>query len=353
MYSKLLTRVLMSVLLIALISTPLSILAQDDDEQLATFVSSDNAITFDYPAEWHTEEFMLPGIVFMGNSTEVVSASLASEEPVVAGGLFMGIIAPQAISLMFEGVIPESLEEAMDLFIVTNEAEEGEETEAGEIEEIEINERNALVVPIIATTGEGLVYIIDFDGEYLFISVIAATGEFEDFADTVTAIVETIAYTTPEGVLTFQGDTLSFEYPATWLTFPLGEGSYTVMNDIGINQTPVSGQLWMLINEPNAVSLFSLPEDATPEMVAEGFVDVAVQGEKELSEAAEILIGDYAGIKLDFVSAENEGYVLVLEVEDGVLVIAVSAAVGEIDDYEAEVMALIKSMVYTPASSDE
>ena len=306
-------------------------------------------LSFDYPTDWHAEEFWLPGVVFIGNDAEVVGTILENDtsvsSAVSSGDLFVTIVSPQAMSLAFEGVTPDSMEHAVELFSETAE----DDAEIGEAETLEINERDALIVTIVESDLDTLVYVLDFDGEYVIISANTATGEIDNFSDSILAIVETIEYGTLEDVLTFEGLNLSFDYPADWITFEVLEGNYLVMNEFSPTGFAAPGYLMITILEADGLTSYSVSEEATTTMIAEDLVDTWIRDEKEVSAAEDILIGDYSGIKVAFASEEIEGYVLVLEVDGEVVAIVVTTAISELEDYETEVMALVESIIYSPS----
>ena len=63
---------------------------------------------------------------------------------------------------------------------------------------------------------------------------------------------------------------------------------------------------------------------------------------------SEITVGDYTGKRRDFTTSDTEGYILLLNVDGGMLAVQIMTARGELGDFDAEVTAILESMVYTP-----
>jgi hypothetical protein len=171
------------------------------------------------------------------------------------------------------------------------------------------------------------------------------------------AILATITYGEPGGMVEFesQAGDLALEYPAGWAALEMTEGNITIMNEMSLDYTLSSGQVVVNIATPSTVEWYlqegiGLPEDPT-EAMASFWTSVE---EKELGEVSDVTVGDYTGTRLDFTAAETEeGYVLLLDVDGGALAVQVTAAAGELTDFDAEVTAILESIVYTPVEGTQ
>jgi hypothetical protein len=84
-------KVLFLLALLALVSLPLAALAQDEEIELAEYVSEDGFLTVSYPAEWVSEpQTDFPGVLF-GSSQEALDRT-NENEPTEAGDAAAGVI---------------------------------------------------------------------------------------------------------------------------------------------------------------------------------------------------------------------------------------------------------------------
>jgi hypothetical protein len=353
--------VLLAVLVLSLVTAVLPALAQ---EPLLTesFASSDGALTFDYPAGWHTKEFIFPGIALLGTSEDVVTdmynrlqnntanfltggeAAEGSEtgSKIPPGELALIIIGPQASRFFFGAAPPTSLEDALGRITRT-----GDEVQLGELEEITFGDYEALIITASSPDMDTASLVIDINGQYAWISGIAAPGEYEQFGETVLAVAATMDYVLPEGAMTFRSDGISFDYPAGWFTMQL-EGSVFVVNSMEATSMPAPGQIMINVTLPSALPMYGMNPQAEPAAIARDFATMWGKGEKELGDIEEITIGEHEGLLILFSSEANEGGVVVLTPEDGPVTIAFSTALGELPDFEEDILLIIESIVYTP-----
>ncbi len=326
--------------LIAVSAQPVA--AQDDDLDLgATFESSDGALVFDYPADWYAEEFVTPGVAFLGTSQSALYANLQDAAPAESGSLLFNIIGPQASRAMFEDAPPASLAEALAAFTATS-----DETEFGEPTELTVGDYDALYVTASNPSGEGLGIALAINDDYALISASAATGEFAHYEETVWAIIATIRYTVPAGMIRFNDDDIYFDYPADWHMVQAMQGTYIVFNDLSMSTTPEPGQIMIVIAIPDSAAMRGMPDHVDPPILAEEFTALWVEEEHEIGESEAITFDDSDAQRFPFTSDTSAGYAIFIATDTGTLAIFVSAASGELVDFDTEVAAVIDSIVY-------
>lgn len=340
-----LSSLLIITLMLSLIAVAVRpVVAQDDDLDLgATFESSDGALMFDYPSDWYAEEFVMPGVAFLSTSQSALYTALQTGAPAESSGLLFNIIGPQASRTMFEDAPPATLEDALAAFTATS-----NETEFGDPTALTVGDYDVLYVSASGPGGEGLGIALAINDGYALISASAATGEFTQYEDTVWAIIETIRYTVPEGMIRFNDDSIYFDYPADWHMVQAMQGSYIAFNDLSMSTTPEPGQIMIVIAIPESVAMRGMPDHADPPILAEEFTALWVEDEYEIGEPETITLGDADALRFTFASDTNEGYAIFVATDADTLAIFVSAASGELADFEAEVAAIIDSIVYKP-----
>jgi hypothetical protein len=212
-----------------------------------------------------------------------------------------------------------------------------------------------LLLDAKAEDSDGVAVGIDFDGSFIIVTAVTASGEYDDFADTVLAILDTLVYTVPEGMMSYEAETIdfSFEYPAGWIVLEVMEGSFTVANELFMEETPGSGQMGMYIVTPAALGIYVSSTDTDAELIATSFIDRWVSDkEATQTEAEAITVGETDGIRVGFAGDTHEGFVVVLTVEDEQLVVMVITTADELEDFEADAMAVIESIDFTPAPAE-
>jgi cytochrome c5 len=224
-------RLLIALALLALIVTPLAVMAQDTEPEMETFTSEDETLTVSYPAEWQAKEGVdlpFPNVIF-ASSEETMTRLDADEDPISGDQVFFVMIIPtdlltmvgqelpaeptildltNAFAAFWSGAGEEEMEEAAATEEPTDEDMEATpeaEIQVGEAEEIQVGDD--LVVGLATVTNDvsdGAVLVRDL-GDGLLGIVYSATfpGEYED-AQTELAqqILASMAYTgTAEDIL--------------------------------------------------------------------------------------------------------------------------------------------------------
>ena len=182
-------------------------------------------------------------------------------------------------------------------------------------------------------------------------SVKAAPGEFSQFEDTVMAILASITYADIVAFESPAGD-LAFEYPLGWSVYEMIEGNFTITNGIPLNYIhPMldSGQVVVDVATPPTVEWYLREDVGLSDDPTEAIATLWTRDdERELGEVTDATVGNYIGTRLDFTTNMEEGYILLLDVDGGTFGIRVMTVPGELDDFDAEVTAILESIVYTP-----
>jgi hypothetical protein len=341
-------RLMAGALVIGLVVAALPVWAQDG-ELTETFTTEDGSLSFNYPAGWHAEGFMFPGIALVGTSVEAVESMTGDYGELAEGEVVIAIVSPQSSGMMLEGEKPTTLEEALELLIGSGD----DYSEFSEPEELTLAGYPALLVEASGPDGDGIGLVMEFDGRYAVVTAMAAAGTYDDHAEMVLAILDTLVFAVPEGVITYEAETvdLSFDYPAGWVIFDImDENSFIVLNEMYLESTPGSGQVAVYIHTLAALEMYGVDPTAAPDVISASIAYAWLSDQQvEWAEPENVTIGDKEGVKLSFVSDLNEGYALLLSFGDETLMVWVMAAAGELANFEADVTALVESLAYTPA----
>jgi hypothetical protein len=339
---------------------------QAQEELTETYVSSDGNFTFDYPTGWTVQEILMPGFV-------LVSANESFASSPESGDLEMVIVGPQATDLYFMGTSPANLHEALT-FLMGPDALTGEIARFGEPQALTCNGYDALMVSASDSLTEGIKLVMEINGEYATITADAVPGEYDEFADTVLAIANTLDYVVPAGLLTFEGYGFSFDYPAGWTPFNLAIEVY-LSNTMAFFEDLTPGQVLMNLmltdlafggGEDEEINLGDVSIQGTVigdqktviKVVVEGdilaeftgdTIDTWLQTQKELGQGQAITVGIYDGVLIEFTGVKNEGIIVVLTTDRGPLLAVAVTLTGEFAKFEGDVMAIVESIAITPS----
>lgn len=351
MVHKLLARITLIVLLLALVLPGGLALAQEGGQVdlTETYVSADKSLTFNYPAEWVTsEEF--PGYVLLASDEAALESWTGdSEELLAEEAVVLGIFPPQALRMIVEDYPPESLEAAWEAMTTVDDSMTYEEPE-----KVTIGGHSAMQGGMaVEEESEGAAAVIEFDGNYVVVMANSAQGAYANHADTVAAILETLAYeyTAPTGPQTFttEDKTLSLVYPPDWLALDM-MGTVAVTNNFNLFSTdtevPVEpGTIYVFIFRPGVRET----ETTTLADAVKEYADSTLQGEEQkLQEPVEAKLGDYSAVRLDYQTELGEGYLLAVDVEGQNMYIQVYTAAGELASIEDVVQPILDSIQCTP-----
>jgi hypothetical protein len=312
-------------------------LARDGDTLDATVESKDGSFSFAYPPGWYVDDFLAPDFFYTVATSAWTVALMTAEEPTYPSGqVMLNILRPPASSLAFSGEESVTMDEALTILLSTG-------TNATIFEEPEattIGDYDALIADSTTPQYESLLIGVDLGNDHFALaSVKAAPGEFSQFEDTVMAILASITYTDVVAFESPAGD-LAFEYPVGWLVLEMTQGTVTITNgmlDGTLLYVPHSGQVIVNIATPPAANSW-----------ADSWLSVEERG---LGQVSDVTVGDFTGTRLDFTTGTQEGYALLLDVDGRILGIQVTTAPGELDDFDAEVTAILESVEYTPVES--
>lgn len=338
---------LLRIFLVVLVMLPSSaVLAQDDTE---SFTSSDHRVSFNYPSDWSTDE-SFPGLIQIGNDPSTFERIMNdTEDPLPDGSILTLIFTPSLTQMLFEGEQPESLQQVWEMYQA--QAEEDDTTTISEPADISLGDHAALKISITSSTEEGVLIIIDFDGEYVIVSSRSPLGQFADYELLVEALLESLTYSIPEGPISFisENETLTLDYPGDWMALEL-MGTVAVSNDPLLlsrdSESPIeSGLVMIFIFRPEV-----------REFAAENLTDAVTQyaaltfeGE-QLSEPAETTVGEHAAVRVDYQTELSEGYLLVVDFGGQYMYIQVQTAIDELENQEEMVLPILESIQYTPLS---
>ena len=336
-------RIIVSLLVLSLFAAALPALAQEDLTE--SFSTGDGSLTFNYPAGWHAEEFFVPGLAVVGNSEAAVLLATNSDAEIPAGDVALMILGPQAFPLLFEEGIPTSLD---GVLVVVLENGEGE---FGEPESATLAGYEALILSATAPNYDGMVFLLDVDGDYMLVTAIAAPGEYDQFAATVLAVVNSLTYVVPEGLITFESSGITFDYPAGWYAIESSPGmaivgnSSAVISVINSGDELAAGDVLLAILGPQTSPLVF--KDVIPTSLDEALAAVMNEdAESEYGEPKSTTLAGYDALMVTATEPGLDGMVFVLNVDGDYMLVTAVAASGEYDQAADMVLAIVDTLDY-------
>jgi hypothetical protein len=326
-------------------------MAQDGDELTEEYVSAAGSVTFNYPSGWVVEE-SIPGFILLASDEEAIeTGTVDSDEPPSGDSVLLVILDPSIIGLIVDDFEPTSLDEAMEILIA---ATEDLDSTYGEVEETSYGDHPANQTTMVTEGQEGTATFIEFDEGYMLVLASSAVGAYEDHADTVNAILDTLSYDVPEGLQTFttEDETLTLEYPSDWLVFE-NMGTIMISNDtyFGNGDTyetvetflPGMIRIWVLLPGVRTAQTDFLINAML------GYSSLTLYGPEQWTQGVETTLGEFDATRLDFVNKLGEGYLLAVDVgAEDYMYILVFTATGELADSEEEVLTILESIEYSP-----
>jgi hypothetical protein len=184
--------------LIVLLVGPMSVLAQEGGDEVETFVSEDELLTFDYPAGWQVREGedALFDYVMLAPSEEILDYMPETNQLLMGDMMIQVSVLPLDIFLVTGLDLTEEYNNAADLLSALLDKEEWGEPE---VIEFDVNEDETIEVAHVEATfdfKQDSTYCYK-DGDLLFIvSIIVYPGELTEEVDAWGEIVITsIEYT--------------------------------------------------------------------------------------------------------------------------------------------------------------
>jgi hypothetical protein len=342
--------VILLLILISLLSRPMPVLSQDGDKLTETYYSIDGMLSFHYPEGWAVRSTM-PGMVEVSSDPDQQVSD--DEAGVPPGVINMGIITPPISLLLFEET-PTTLEEATEQVILLQQEmlEADESTLLSAPETLIINGHPAVRFDGTSDLSDGLVVVIEFDGEFVMITTEVAPGTFGDYEDTVFAILDTMSYRLPEGLLPFtsENDSLTLRYPPGWVTLEM-IGMVALANAydaVQFQSTALApGSIMLFVYQPEAYLMLFEPQDITATALEIAQMWVTDETPGSIGEPMNITIGDRKAVRVDFMTENEAGFVIALEFDGTIIPVLVRGTVNALADTEATALPILESIQYT------
>lgn len=349
----------LAMVLIGLLAGIVPALAQDGGEELTeTFVTSDGTISLKYPAGWGIHTPYFADMIVFSN----IPGTLVEEngEAVMEGSVLVYLFGPQSAAMVFSEGLPASLDEAVEYVVqMAAEAEEDEEVpELSAPEDLTLGGYAAVRIGVSTAEAEGSMVLIDFGGQLAVASITTIPGELLLFEEPVMAILDTLAYAAPTGPLTFTSDNgaLTLDYPPGWVALDMQivavASSYNAIQ-FEDEEAAAPGTTMLLIYPPDIFSVLIAEAKNTIEVAA--FLAnywVPDEIEETVSKSVPVTVGEHEGVRIDFTTANDQGYVVALDLDGQIVAVLVRVAVGELADYEAAVQPILESIRYTPVEEE-
>lgn len=299
-----------------------------------------SGLGFQYPETWFIQDDDVPGVTFVG-SLEVI---LDNGDP-VPGGVLLIVLTEDAFAETFGDELgtnaAEIVQNTVDSFLLPI-------VEGASIKSFTVGENEAARTSFLSNSAEGAVIAIDLGDRYGIVIAATAVGEFPDFEATILSIAETIVVV-EEAVADTQAYSSSdfafaFDYPLGWRVDESESPELIVVGNVGnfgVDQLG-TGEILVFVFDPLESGF---PEGLSVLEMAEAWQTVIEDGVTEASEVEEITVGDLEAARIDVVSPQGDGIVVVIDVGDGSLAVVVaSTAHDEFADFEATVLDLAASV---------
>jgi hypothetical protein len=173
---------------------PTTELVSEPENGMTSFTTTDESLSLVYPAGWSVEETG-PGRVILANSEDAMTRF--DNDALQSGDLRIRVTLLPANMLADYGLpMGDTAEEALQfipdsgLFVT-----EGDDTQVGEIQSLELGNTGSAAQVSISTINEEGVLITEMHSDQVvaFISVVAPTGEYANFKESVRNIVDSIS----------------------------------------------------------------------------------------------------------------------------------------------------------------
>jgi hypothetical protein len=188
-------------LIVALMASPLLVLAQDGGDEVETFASEDELLTFDYPVGWLAEDLGSPyPSVAVANSDEAMERRIDGSAVETGDQVITMVLLPLEFVSMMGLNLPEDDLEALALAAQPLFSTQDYPVEWGEIEivELDVTDDETLELAFMPATTEdadGVFYLGTVDDFLLIVTVEAYPDEYSDELETLSEqIIPTLAY---------------------------------------------------------------------------------------------------------------------------------------------------------------
>jgi hypothetical protein len=316
-----------AVLIAAVLPVPAA-LAQEGVELTETFTSSSGQFSFNYPSGWVAAE-NFPGFTMLASDEAVLEWYDEEEDTMASDAVLMVIIDPSLVSMLSGGASmqPDTLEEFWDMQLESL-AEDEEDLAFGEPEQVLIGDLPALRGSATSELWEGMLTLIDFDGSYVTILSMVASGTLSDHEELITSIFETMAYNgaVSDAPITFtsEDEALSLEYPGGWVAFEM-------MRIVIVSNNPgIMGWQGDTEAEPGMLVIYIYPpgvrqiEATTLIDAVTQYADITLPGEAiVLAAPEETTFQDHDAVRIDYQSELSQGYLLAVDYDGATLFIQV------------------------------
>ncbi|HEX3049317.1 MAG TPA: hypothetical protein VHP83_01580 [Aggregatilineaceae bacterium] len=337
------------------------VLAQGGDELTETFTFPGGGFSFSHPAGWVCTDVdpSMPDLVTCFSSQETYDAQTSDEMPPLDPGEMGFSFNGPSFLVFFEAMglpQPTSAEEVLAVFAVDDESSG---TTYSETEAITVGEWSGLQAQFTQTVGDGVMVALDMDGKLVILYAMTASGEFEDHADLIDAMIASVAYGEPEGDLTFTSEDgrLQVTYEAGLYIDDLWTGELLIADQRATYETVLSreavpsGSFLIQIHTPESDYFGDwLEDDAVGADAVEQVLTQFLHNylEKTLSDPVAVTVGEYEGVRVDYTTPVHDGYVLALDQNGARIIVLVSTAPGELVDHEELITKILEFLQYTP-----
>jgi len=206
---SILHKLFVGLLLVAVMTSPLMVMAQDEDDEMmevdtsdwVEFESEDGIYKLLYPPDWFVEATEDGGLVIA--NSESLLETFESEEPAESGEKVIAVFALLPADLLaLMGIQLEDDADAKDLItamaeLMTGEDAEDDDTELGETDVLVLSDESEIgVIEVSSEENQFEGYFLAYESAegILALGLVAAhTGEFdEEFVALATAVLENI-----------------------------------------------------------------------------------------------------------------------------------------------------------------
>lgn len=358
------TKSLMSLLLlVVLLLGTLPSLAQD--ELTETYGLPEGGLIISYSSDWVLEELMPGEGITLATDQAAIDAQQANEALPEGTALF-SIYGPELISQalgidLTDSDLTTALEALIDVL-----APPSQGVEFGDVEPAQVAEYKVVTVQYATNGNDGVAFLVDFDGSYVYISVKALAGTLPQHKTLIYKLIGAMEYipadtaAPPLGELTenyvFPSGTYAVSYPDDWATMehPGGEFIIATSQDAidALLELPADGSQGgapilfrsavIVIREP-LIATQVAPSLGDATSLANAMVVVATMEEWDLTAIENITIAGHPAI----VIPAQAGFQAVIDFDGEYMVIN---AIDGLGWYEDHVLTILDTL--TPTTPD-
>lgn len=349
-------------LIIALTLGAFPAMAQDELTETYGSPTGDGLIV-NYPTGWIVEELIPNEAIILATSRSALDAQYA-DETIPAREMVLFLYGPALLHRFVDENLETNDLATAHAILIRAFNQESHDVMYGATESILIAQHPAVTMQFAHEENEGISFLVDFEGAYVFVSIKVARGTIAEHKLIALTVFQTLRYTPIETATpslddltesyTFPDSALTVNYPADWVTLEHPGGEFVITNNQELvdvlMQFPVDEQAFSSLLVQNA--LISLLE---PVVVNRFYPDIAstnsmIVALKHITEVegwglttieTMMLAGQPA-----LAATTPAGMIVLIKFDAGYVVVIAYDGIGQYTDH---ILAILDTLTFTAA----